>query len=313
MGGSGRRVLRCAGRALDLRAPLVMGVLNVTPDSFSDGGRFADPDRAVEHALRMVEEGAAIIDVGGESTRPGASPVSVAEELRRVLPVIERLAGRTAAVISVDTGKPEVMRAAAAAGAGLINDVRALTAPGALAAAAATSCAVCLMHMQGEPATMQRGPTYTDVVSEVKAFLLERAHACRASGMPEERIAIDPGFGFGKTLAHNLELLRRLPELAASGVPVVVGLSRKSMAAALAGPRTGARAGGGPPGEPPSDSGRLGAARPGGGPPPAAERLPASLALAAIAVLNGACIVRAHDVAATLDAVKVALAVREPE
>ncbi len=283
------RVLRCAGRTLDLSAPLVMGILNVTPDSFSDGGRFTEPDRAVEHALRMVEEGAAIIDVGGESTQPGASPVSAAEELDRVVPVIERLVGRTAAVISVDTSKPEVMRAAAAAGAGLINDVRALTAPGALAAAAASACAVCLMHMQGEPATMQRNPTYADVVSEVKALLLGRAQACGAAGVPAERIAIDPGFGFGKTLAHNLELLRRLPELAASGIPVVVGLSRKSMVASLTGRVSGGRT--------PSD--RL-----------AAERLPGSLALAAIAVLQGACIVRAHDVAATLDAVRVAVAVR---
>ncbi len=273
------RVLRCAGRTLDLSAPLVMGILNVTPDSFSDGGRYMDAERAVEYALRMAEQGAAIIDVGGESTRPGASPVSLAEELDRVVPVIERLADRTAAVISVDTSKPEVMRAAAAAGAGLINDVRALTSPGALAAAAATSCAVCLMHMQGEPATMQRDPAYVDVVSEVNAYLCARVQACRTAGVSDERIAIDPGFGFGKTLAHNLELLRRLSELAQSRAPVVVGLSRKSMAAAL--------------------SRR-----------PAEERLPASLALAAIAVLNGACIVRAHDVAETLDAIGVALAVR---
>ncbi len=282
-------VLRCAGRALDLSTPLVMGILNVTPDSFSDGGRFTDPDRAVEHALRMVEEGAAIIDVGGESTRPGASAVSESEELDRVLPVIERLARYTAAVISVDTSKPQVMRAAAAAGAGLINDVRALTVPGALAAAAASSCAVCLMHMQGEPATMQRDPVYADVVSEVKAFLLERVQACRTAGVPDERIAIDPGFGFGKTLAHNLELLQRLPELAESGVPVLVGFSRKSMAAALTGRASDKRA---------SDRRASG------------ERLPASLALATIAVLHGACIVRAHDVAPTLDAVRVALAVR---
>ncbi len=256
-----------------------MGVLNVTPDSFSDGGRFTDPDRAVEHALRMVEEGASIVDVGGESTRPGASPVSVAEELERVLPVIERLAGRAAAVISVDTSRPEVMRSASAAGAGMINDVRALERPGALAAAAATSCAVCLMHMQGEPATMQRGPAYGDVVSEVKAFLRARAQACRAAGIADERIAIDPGFGFGKTLAHNLELLRGLPDLTESGIPVTVGLSRKSAVASLTGRSSG-------------------------------DRLAGSLALATIAVLQGASIVRAHDVAATLDAIKVAQAVR---
>jgi dihydropteroate synthase len=257
-----------------------MGVLNVTPDSFSDGGRFLDPERAVKHGMRMAEEGAAIIDVGGESTRPGAGAVSAAEEIDRVLPVIERLAARCEAVVSVDTSKPEVMRAAAAAGAGLINDVRALTAPGALEAAAATGCAVCLMHMRGEPATMQRDPTYADVTSEVKAFLLDRAHMCVASGIPAERLAIDPGIGFGKTLEHNLELLRRLPELAATGLPVLVGLSRKSSVGALTG-------------------------RPEG------ERLAGSLALAALAVFNGARIVRAHDVAPTVDAVKVASAVRD--
>ncbi|MGH8150789.1 MAG: dihydropteroate synthase [Steroidobacteraceae bacterium] len=274
-----RRTLRCGKQSLDLTAPLVMGVLNVTPDSFSDGGRYTDVKRAVEHALRMVEEGAAIIDIGGESTRPGAAPVSAAEEVDRVVPVIERLAGRTPAVISVDTSKPDVIRAAVAAGAGLVNDVRALSMEGALAAAAATSCGVCLMHMQGEPLTMQRRPAYADVVKEVNEFLLARVQACRAAGIADERIAIDPGFGFGKTQAHNLELLRRLPELARGGVPLLVGLSRKSLVADLTGR-------------------------------PARERLSGSLALAALAVLNGACIVRAHDVAATLDAVRVALAVR---
>jgi dihydropteroate synthase len=278
MAGIGR-VLRCADRALDLSAPLVMGVLNVTPDSFSDGGRFLEPGRAVERGLRMAEQGAAIIDVGGESTRPGASPVTAAEELDRVVPVIDRLAARTSAVISVDTSKPEVIRAAAAAGAGLINDVRALRAPGALEAAAETSCALCLMHMQGEPATMQQHPAYDDVVSEVKAFLLARAQACREAGVTSERIAIDPGFCFGKTPAHNLTLLRGLPELAATALPVLVGVSRKSMVAVLTG-------------------------RPVGG------RLAGGLALAAIAVASGACIVRAHDVPETLDAVRVALAVR---
>ncbi len=259
-----------------------MGVLNVTPDSFSDGGRYLDLTRAVEHAGRMVEEGAAIVDVGGESTRPGASRVSAAEEIDRVLPVLERLATSVPAILSVDTSKPEVMRAAAAAGAGLINDVRALGAPGALEAAAASSCAVCLMHMRGEPATMQRDPTYADVVSEVKAFLVSRVQACREAGIGENRLAIDPGFGFGKTLAHNLELLRRLPELAATGLPVLVGLSRKSSVGALTGR---------PPG----------------------ERLAGSVAFAALAVFRGARIVRAHDVAATVDAVKIAHAVREPE
>jgi dihydropteroate synthase len=264
---------------LDLERPVLMGVLNVTPDSFSDGGRFVDPERAVEHGLQMVEEGAAIVDVGGESTRPGATPVTVDEEIRRVVPVIERLRARTEAVISVDTSKPEVIRAAAAAGAGLINDVRALSLPGALEAAAATGCAVCLMHMRGEPGTMQHDPRYVDVVREVGAFLLEREQACRAAGIEDERIVLDPGFGFGKTLAHNLELLRRLPELTACGFPVLLGMSRKSSIAALTGR-------------------------------PAGERLYGSLALAAIAVLKGARILRVHDVAATLDAVKVAVAVR---
>jgi dihydropteroate synthase len=264
---------------LDLERPVLMGVLNVTPDSFSDGGQFVDPEPAVEHGLEMVEEGAAIIDVGGESTRPGAAPVTASEEIRRVVPVIERLRARTEAVISVDTSKPEVMRAAAAAGAGLINDVRALGVPGALEAAAATGCAVCLMHMQGEPGTMQRDPQYVDVVREVKDFLLQRARACRSAGLPEERIVLDPGFGFGKTLAHNLELMRRLPELTACGLPVLVGMSRKSSIAALTG-----RSGG--------------------------DRLYGSLAFAVIAVLNGARILRVHDVAATVDAVKVAVAVR---
>ncbi|HUN76275.1 MAG TPA: dihydropteroate synthase [Steroidobacteraceae bacterium] len=278
--GSATRLLRCGGQTLDLSTPVVMGILNVTPDSFFDGGRFADPDRALAQAERMHAEGAAIIDVGGESTRPGASQVSADEELERVLPVIERLAARLPAIISVDTSKPEVMRAAAAAGAGLINDVRALRAPGALQAAAAGSCAVCLMHMQGEPATMQRDPQYADVVSEVSAFLLTRAQACRAAGVGEDRIVVDPGFGFGKTLAHNLALLRQLGRLAGCGYPVLIGLSRKSTVAALTGRRD------------------------------AAERLPGSVALATIAALNGARIIRAHDVAATLDAIKVAVALR---
>ncbi len=225
----------------------------------------------------MIAAGAAIIDIGGESTRPGAEPVSVQEELRRVLPVIEALAD-SPVVLSIDTMKPEVMRAASAAGAGLINDVRALREPGALAAAAASGCAVCLMHMQGEPRTMQKAPHYVDVVKEVKAFLHARAHACEEAGIARQRILIDPGFGFGKTLEHNLTLLRRLGELAADGLPVLVGLSRKSMLGTLTG-----RA--------------------------AAERVYGSVALAVIAVLAGARIVRAHDVAATVEALKVAAAV----
>jgi dihydropteroate synthase len=256
-----------------------MGVVNVTPDSFSDGGQFFDARRAIEHGRALVGEGAAILDVGGESTRPGAEPVSVDEELRRVVPVIEGLVG-SGAVLSIDTSKPEVMRAAAAAGAGLINDVYALRLPGALEAAAQTGCAVCVMHMQGEPRTMQKDPRYGDVVNEVKAFLVERAQSCRAAGIPAERIAIDPGFGFGKSLAHNAALLRGLDALAAEGWPLLVGLSRKSMLGRIL------------------DK-------------PAVERVYGSVTLAVMAVLKGARIVRAHDVAATVDALKTVSAMQE--
>lgn len=256
-----------------------MGVLNVTPDSFSDGGRFFSPAAAVEQGVRMAAEGAAFIDVGGESTRPGAASVDAAEEARRVLPVIERLRTLTSAVICVDTSKPEVMRAAAAAGAGLINDVRALQASDALEAAAGSGCAVCLMHMQGEPRTMQRSPHYGDLVGEIRAFLAGRVRACRDAGMSAERIAVDPGFGFGKTVEHNLQLLRRLPEIVADGPPVLAGLSRKSMLGTLTGRASG-------------------------------ERLAGSVALAVIAALAGARIIRVHDVAATVDALKVVAAFR---
>jgi dihydropteroate synthase len=270
--------LRCAGRSVDLSTPRVMGVLNVTPDSFSDGGRFVDLAAAVAHGERLAQDGAAFIDVGGESTRPGAAPVSAAQELARVLPVIERLVARTDAVISVDTSKAEVMRAAAAAGAGLINDVRALCAPGALAAAAASDCAVCLVHMQGEPATMQRAPHYGDVVAEVRAFLSARVAACAAAGIGAGRVLIDPGFGFGKTLEHNLTLLRRLAELTCADAALLVGLSRKALLGTLTGR-------------------------------PATERSAGSVALAVLAARSGARIIRAHDVAATLDALKVVAAV----
>jgi len=274
-------VLRCADRTLDLSQPAVMGVVNVTPDSFSDGGRFFSVGAAVEHGLRLAQQGAALIDVGGESTRPGAEPVGTEEELRRVVPVIERLRAGTTAIISVDTSKPEVMRAASAAGAGLINDVRALREPGALAAAAASGCAVCLMHMQGEPRTMQRAPSYADVVGEVRTFLAGRVAQSLAAGLTPERLVVDPGFGFGKTLEHNLALLRRLGELAADGPAVLVGLSRKSMLGTLT-----ERAAG--------------------------ERVYGSVALAVIAALNGARIIRAHDVAATVEALKVTAAVQGP-
>ena len=271
--------LRCGGEWLDLAQPLVMGVLNVTPDSFSDGGRHADAGAAIARGLELADEGAALIDVGGESTRPGAAPVPLEEELRRVIPVIRGLAAGTRAVLSVDTSQPEVMRQAVDAGARLINDVRALQLPGALAAAAASGAGVCLMHMQGEPRTMQRQPEYADVVNEVKAMLAARVQACSAAGIAPERLCLDPGIGFGKRLEHNLELLRRLPELAAIGRPLLLGLSRKSLLRELTGRAVG-------------------------------ERQAGSVALAAIAVLRGAHIVRAHDVAATYDAVRVAAALR---
>jgi dihydropteroate synthase len=270
--------LQCAKQKLDLSRPVVMGVVNVTPDSFSDGGRFLDKSKAVDHARQLVAEGAAILDIGGESTRPGAAEVSVEEELSRVVPVVEALAG-TGAVISVDTSKPEVMREAAKAGAGIINDVRALALPGALEAAAETSCAVCLMHMQGDPGTMQVAPRYGNVVTEVKAFLLQRAQSCRAAGIPSDRISLDPGFGFGKTLEHNAALLRSLDVYVDTGYPLVVGLSRKSMLQKILGR-------------------------------PVGERLYGSLALAVMAAMNGAHIVRAHDVAATVDALKTVSAIQ---
>ncbi|MFI4869899.1 MAG: dihydropteroate synthase [Steroidobacterales bacterium] len=271
--------LLCAGRVLELDHPVVMGVLNVTPDSFSDGGRYLDPDAAVAQAERMAAEGAAIIDIGGESTRPGAAAIGSEEELRRVLPVLERLAARLPVLLSLDTSSPEVMRRAASAGAHLINDVRALRTPWAVEAIAAGTLGVCLMHLRGEPATMQIDPQYDDVVEDVKTFLAERVQTCIAAGIARERLCIDPGFGFGKRLAHNLQLLRALAQFEGLGLPLAVGLSRKSMVAALGGRQP--------------------------------ERLAGSLALATIAVLNGARIVRAHDVAPTLDAVRVADAVRQ--
>jgi dihydropteroate synthase len=274
--------LKCRGRVLDLSSPAVMGILNVTADSFSDGGRFRTFDAAVAHGADLVAQGAAIIDVGGESTRPGAEPVSLQEELDRVVPVIEALSRRLDVLLSVDTLKPEVMREAAMAGAGLINDVQALSAPGAVEAAAASGAAICLMHMQGTPRTMQENPHYDDVVSEVAAFLRDRLAACMAAGIDPERLCIDPGFGFGKTVQHNLQLLAGLPRIAAGGRPVLVGLSRKSMLGKLTGRAVD-------------------------------QRLAGSVALATIATLHGARIVRAHDVAATVDAVKVAWAAREQQ
>jgi dihydropteroate synthase len=278
-GESARGELACGERRLGLSAPVVMGVLNVTPDSFSDGGRHQGVAAALAHARRMVEEGAGIIDVGGESTRPGAAAVPVEEELQRVVPVVEALRQELDVIISVDTSQPAVIRAVTAAGAHLINDVRGLRLPGALEAAAASSAAVCLMHMQGEPGTMQQSPYYTDVVAEVRDWLQARLEACRALGMAEDRLLVDPGFGFGKNLDHNLRLLAELPAATPSGVPVLVGLSRKSTVGAVTGR-------------------------------PVDQRLAGSVAAAALAVRAGAHIVRAHDVAATVDAVKLAAAVR---
>ena len=265
--------LQCGGHRLDLTRPRVMGVVNATPDSFSDGGRYLDPAQAIAHARQLVADGADIVDVGGESTRPGADEVSAAAECARVLPVVRALA-LDGAIVSVDTSKPEVIRAAVDAGATMINDVRALRVAGALDAAAASGAAVCLMHMKGDPRTMQQAPQYADVVADVREFLAERIDAARAAGIPGERIAVDPGFGFGKTLEHNVAVMRGLPALAALGYPVVVGYSRKSSLGAITGR----------------------------GPH---DRLAASLAAALVAIARGARIVRVHDVRETVDALAV--------
>ncbi|MDJ0738851.1 MAG: dihydropteroate synthase [Gammaproteobacteria bacterium] len=270
-------ILDCGGTTLDLARPRVMGILNVTPDSFSDGGRFVAPDAATRQAERMLAEGADILDVGGESTRPGADAVSEAHELERVVPVIEHLRARFDVPISIDTSKPAVMRAAVAAGAAMINDVTALRAPQAIATAASLGVPLCLMHMQGEPRTMQRDPQYGDIVADIMAYLADRITACEAAGIDRSRILIDPGFGFGKTLDHNLELLARLRAFAALGVPVLVGISRKSMLGAVTGRAVD-------------------------------ERLAASVAAALIAVERGAAIVRVHDVGPTVDALKLWIA-----
>ena len=274
--------LDCAGTLLDLSRPQVMGILNVTPDSFSDGGRFVGRDQALVHARAMVAEGAAIIDVGGESTRPGAAGVGLQQELDRVLPVIEALRAELPVIISVDTSKAEVMRAAVAAGAGLINDVRALREPGALEAAAAAGVAVCLMHMQGEPRSMQHQPNYNDVVTEVRDFLLDRAAVCRAAGISEQQLVLDPGFGFGKTLEHNLRLLKHLPVLVEAGYPVLVGLSRKSMVGTLLGL-------------------------------PVEQRAGPSATLAALAAWLGARILRVHDVSETVQSLRLCGAVQRAD
>jgi dihydropteroate synthase len=272
-------LLRCGPRTLDLSSPVVMGILNVTPDSFSDGGRYTNVDAAVEHAVGMVEEGAGIIDVGGESTRPGAADVSESDEIARVVPVISALVARVDVPVSIDTSKAGVMRAAIAAGATMINDVRALTEPGSLEVAAETNAAVCLMHMQGEPRSMQHDPKYEDVVAEVRDYLAARSAACKSAGIDAERILLDPGIGFGKRLDHNLSLLANLPALRRLGRPLVVGVSRKSMFKTLLNRSV-------------------------------ERRLAGGLAVGTAAILAGASILRVHDVAETVDAVKVAAALR---
>jgi dihydropteroate synthase len=266
-------VLRCGKFSVPLGRPLLMGVVNVTPDSFSDGGRFFDAKAAVSHALRLVEEGADIVDVGGESSRPGALPVSPQEEMDRILPVLHGLEGLEKP-ISVDTRRPQVMQEALKAGASMINDIDALVAAGALEVVAAHDCAVCLMHKKGEPATMQQEPHYDDVVSEVSSYLKKRIEACERAGIGRERIVADPGFGFGKTLEHNLALLRSLNEFKDLGVPLAVGWSRKSSLGKITGR-------------------------------PAGERLPASLAMALLSLQRGATILRVHDVKETRDVVSI--------
>ena len=267
------RTLRCGSHVLDLSRPRVMGIVNVTPDSFSAGGRFEHADSALAHARQLLADGADVIDVGGESTRPGAAPVTADAQCARVVPVVRDLA-QGGAIVSVDTSNALVMQAALSAGASMINDVRALREPGALDAIAASDCAVCLMHMQGTPATMQDAPSYTDVLLEVRDFLRTRADACRAAGIAAERIVVEPGFGFGKTLAHNVILMQGLLQIAGLGYPVLAGLSRKGSLGAITGR-------------------------------PAGERLAASVAAALAAVARGASLVRVHDVRETVDALKV--------
>ena len=270
----------CGKYQLDLSRPHVMGIVNVTPDSFSDVGKDESTEKAVQHALELVQEGADILDIGGESTRPGATPVSLEEELRRVVPVIERLSKTAGVPLSIDTYKPEVMRAAIAAGADIVNDVRALQEPGALAVVAQSNAGVCLMHMQGTPQTMQIDPRYDDVVAEVKAFLNERLESAKAAGIPADRIVLDPGFGFGKRTEHNITLLQELQSIADLGRPLLVGLSRKSVLGQITGGDV-------------------------------YVRLHASLAASVISAMKGARIIRVHDVKATADALKV-VAVIQP-
>lgn len=264
---------------LDLTYPQVMGILNVTPDSFSDGGRWNTPEAAIQHANEMINAGATIIDIGGESTRPGAADVSVEEELERVLPVVEAIARRFEVFISVDTSRPAVMREAARAGAHLLNDIRALREPGALQAALDTGLPVCLMHMQGDPKTMQIQPVYTDVVAEIKQFFAEQIARCTAAGLPRAKIILDPGFGFGKNLSHNYQILARLSEFHDFGLPLLVGMSRKSMIGQVLNV-------------------------------PPEKRVTGSIACAVIAAMQGAQIIRVHDVKETVEAIRIVEATR---
>jgi len=268
----------CGRFQLDLTRPHVMGIVNVTPDSFSDGGKYSSVDLAIEHALQLIAEGADILDIGGESTRPGATPVGLDEELKRVIPVIEALSKVTTVPLSIDTYKPGVMRAAIQAGVDIVNDICALREEGALEIVANSNAGVCLMHMQGTPQTMQVNPQYNDVVTEVKQFLADRVDACLKHGIASERITLDPGFGFGKTTAHNVALIQHLDSFAELGFPLLVGLSRKSVLGRIAG----------------GDE---------------QQRLHAGLAASVISVMKGAKIVRVHDVKATVDALKVVAAV----
>ena len=275
------RVLRCGNYSLALDRPLVMGIVNLTPDSFSGDGLAGDTAKAIDRARQQFEAGADILDVGAESSRPGAVPTPVDEELRRLLPVLAEIV-RWGVPVSVDTYKPAVMAAALAAGAAMINDINGLAAPGALDVVSASDCGICLMHMQGEPLTMQQQPVYADVVEEVGDYLASRLAACRQAGVADERLVLDPGFGFGKSLDHNLSLFRRLPDLAVDGLPLLVGVSRKSMLGAITGR-------------------------------PVEERLAASLSAAVLAAERGANILRVHDVAATRDALAVLDAVIQGE
>jgi dihydropteroate synthase len=272
----------CGQYQLNLNRPHVMGIINVTPDSFSDGGQFVSINLAVEQALKLIAEGADILDVGGESTRPGAHPVSLNEELNRVIPVIEALSSVSTVPISIDTYKPEVMRLAIAAGADIVNDIRALQEPDALDIVANSKAGVCLMHMQGLPQTMQLAPQYDDVVSEVKQFLVDRMNVAISHGIAKNRILLDPGFGFGKTRAHNISLIQQLSKLIDIGQPLLVGLSRKSVLGSIVG----------------GDE---------------SQRLYASIAASVISAMNGAKIIRVHDVKATVDALKVVTAIQQTQ